>query len=994
MMTRSKGCPPARLKPGALVGAFRVLRVEPIEDLRMTAYELKHERTGAKVLHLHGDDPENLFSIGFRTPPSDSTGLPHILEHSVLAGSEQYPVKDAFNELSRASLQTFINAFTYPDKTVYPLSSQIPADYFNLARVYMDLVLNPRLLKETFYQEGHHLEFENVEDIEGDLTVSGIVYNEMKGAYSSPDTLMFKVLQENLYRDTPYAFDSGGDPDVIPSLTYDRLKEFHRLYYSPTNARFFLYGNIPPEDHLAFLEERLRAFGKIRVDSYIPLQKRWNEPAVIRERFPLDKDQDPRRKGVVNLAWLLAESVDFETVLLLQIVTHALVETAAGPLRRALIDSGLGEDLSPATGLELELRQVSLAVGLRGVDPACAQAIESLIFDTLEKVARTGFDRDLIEGALHQVEFNGREIVRGSYPFAILLMSRIYRTWLYDGDPLLGLRFSDHVESIRRRWLSDPELFQVAVRQWLLENPHRILVIMEPDHAYLEKRDTSFRDRMARLKKSLTVEEGETIRSEASALKAMQSEPDSPEAIDKLPQLKLADIPEEVEKIPVAEDRLHGIPVLAHEIFANGVAYLDLAFDVSHVPGDLQTCLPLLGKLSIGMGAAGLSYDEMAKRIAMKTGGVSYSLTSGITAAGNGNWQKMIYRIKVLHRHIPEALRILFDILAEGDLSDEDRVRDLVYEKKNRMQASVVPSGHLFAQRTAAASISLPAYRDEQWHGRTHLKFLDSIAGQFQDQKATLQENLARLKEMVFRRDGMVVNITGDSEGLKGLFDELVPLVCRLPAGGDRPAMPPSGFDLRSCHAGVHIPAQVCYVARVLPAPSYLDPESAVLMVLSKELSKGYLYNRIRVQGGAYGGMSMYDPVTGLFSFLSYRDPHLVETLKVYDEAARFVLDNPLDRKELEKGIIGTIGALDRPMDPAGKGYTSMIRNFIGITDADRQEFRNRILSMTSKTLSRAATEFLVSSWGASAVSVYASPERLAEANEILDPKLLIEPLI
>jgi presequence protease len=992
-MAQSGGCPPARLKQGILTRGFRVLRVEPIEDLRMTAYEMEHERTGAKLLHLHCDDPENLFSIGFRTPPSDSTGVPHILEHAVLAGSEKYPVKDAFNDLSRASLQTFINAFTYPDKTVYPVSSQVAADYFNLARVYTDLVLNPRLLKETFYQEGHHLEFEN-EDIKGNLTISGIVYNEMKGAYSSPDALMFKVLQENLYRDTPYVFDAGGDPEVIPSLTYDHLKEFHRLYYSPANARFFLYGNIPPEDHLTFLEEMLQGFGKIRVDSCIPLQKKWDEPAVIRGRFPLDKDQDPRKKGVVNLAWLLAENNDFETVLLLQIVTHALVETAAGPLRRALIDSRLGEDLSPATGLELELRQVSLAVGLRGVDTDCAQAVETLILDTLEKVARTGLDRDLIEGALHQVEFTGREIVRGSYPFAILLLSRIYRTWLYDGDPLVGLRFSEHVEGIRRRWASDPELFQTVMRRWLLENPHRILAIMEPDHAYPEKQEASFRENLTHLKESLSEEELETIKYEASALKTAQAESDSPEALDKLPRLRLADIPKEVENIPVAENVLHGIPVLAHDIFANGVAYLDLAFDVSHVPGELQTCLPLLGKLSVGMGAAGLTYDEMAKRIAMKTGGVTYALASGITAAGKGNWQKMIYRVKVLHRHVPDALRILFDILVAGDLSDEGRIRDLVYEKKNRIQASVVPSGHLFAQRTAAASISLPAYRDEQWHGRTHLKFLDSIAGQFQDQKTALQENLTRLKEMVFRQDGMVINITGDSEGLERLLDGLAPLVSRLPAGGNSHAIPTSGFDLEPVHTGIHIPAQVCYVARVLPAPSYLDPESAALMVLSKELSKGYLYNRIRVQGGAYGGMSVYDPVTGLFSFLSYRDPHLVETLKVYDEAARFVLDNPVDKKELEKGIMGTIGALDRPMDPAGKGYISMIRSFIGIADADRQEFRNRILSMTSEALTRTAMDFFIPSWSTSAVCVYASPERLAEANEILDPKLMIEALV
>ena len=482
-------CPAPRLRPADEARGFVVRRVETVDDICCTAYEMEHLATGAKVLHLHGNDSENLFAVGFRTPPWDSTGIAHILEHSVLAGSEAYPVKDAFNELSRATLQTFINAFTYPDKTLYPVASQVPVDYFNLARVYTDLVLKPRILKETFLQEGHHLEFVNPDDPASDLTVSGIVYNEMKGAYSSPDGLMYKALQQNLFPDNPYGFDSGGDPGVIPRLTWEQLREFHRLYYSPTNAYFFLYGSIPPEDHLAFLEDVLRGFGKVRVDSAIGLQPRWATPRSVRDCYPVGKGESLARKTAVNLAWLMAENTDPEEVLLLRIAAHALVGTAAGPLRKALIDSGLGEDLSPVTGLESDLRQVVFAVGLRGTDADKAGAVEGLVQNTLEDLAKKGFERDLIEAALHQVEFHGKEIVRGAYPYGITLMGRVFHTWLYDGDPLVPLKFNPLIERIRGRLEKEPGLFREVIRRWFLDNPHRLASVMEPSQNCMEEEE-------------------------------------------------------------------------------------------------------------------------------------------------------------------------------------------------------------------------------------------------------------------------------------------------------------------------------------------------------------------------------------------------------------------------------------------------------------------------------------------------------------------------
>jgi len=991
-MTVSNSCPVPTLAAGALLYGFRVLRVLEIPEIRITAYELEHSITGAKVLHLHCDDRENLYAVGFRTPPENSTGVPHILEHSVLAGSQRYPLRDVFNELHRGTLQTFINAFTYPDKTIYPVASQVRADFFNLARVYTDLVLRPRLLRETFCQEGHHLEFYNAEDATSELVISGIVFNEMKGAYSSPEALMYKAIQQHLYPDTPYSFDSGGDPDEIPLLTYEQFKAFHRAYYSPTNARFLLYGDISMADHLAFLEEMLAGFDRVEVDSTITSQSRWQEPASIHGSYPIAKEDDPRRKTAVNIAWMMAENIEYETALLLQIISGMLVGSAAGPLRKALIDSGLGEDLSPLTGIEPDLKQIAFIVGLRGTDPDKTQRIEALIIDTLKDIAKSGFDRTLIEGTLHQVEFNGKEIVRSAHPYGIILMGRVYHTWLYDGDPLAGLNFPRAIENIRKKWDATPELFQEIIRKWFLDNPHRLLSVMEPSKTYQAEQEEAFKKKMALLKASLSGDELENIRRDAHALKKFQAEPDSPAAAEALPRLSIRDISRSIETIPTTKSEIENVPVMMHDLFANGIAYLDLAFDVSDVPEDLQSYLPLLAKLIANMGAAGLDYEEMAKRIVLKTGGIGYHLSAGMTMDGRNNWQRLIFRVKALHRNIADTVGIISDILIAGDMSNETRMRELIAERKNDLHASVIPSGHTFARRSAGQAISIAAYRDEQWHGRTQLKFVNLIADKFNERKKELLDKLTFLQHMIFRKGRLHINLTADAEGLSLLRESVADFVRRLSGDGStgKPSIPCSFM----VHTGIAILAQVSYVAKVFSAPAYTDPLSAPMFVLARQLSSGYLYKHIRVQGGAYGGMSLYDPMSGTFALLSYRDPNIINTLNVYRKAEEFISQNKISREEMEKTIIGTIGSLDKPMDPSSKGYIAMIRDFTGLTDSDRLKFRQMILDITPELLLEAASRYFARVADTAVIAVYSSFENLQRANEILEPKLELEKLV
>lgn len=990
MSDKSK-CPQPVLNPGDILHGFKVLRVETLPGVRITAYEIKHEKTGAKVLHLHSDDRENLYAIGFRTPPADSTGLPHILEHSVLAGSGKYPLKDVFKELMRSTLQTFINAFTYPDKTIYPVASQIKGDFFNLARVYTDLVLHPRLLKETFFQEGHHLEFTVPDNLSSDLTISGIVYNEMKGAYSSPDSLMYKAIQENLYPGSIYAFDAGGDPDVIPTLTYEQFHKFHQTYYSPSNARFFIYGDIPTTEHLAFLAEMLAGFERVKVNSSIKSQKRLTKPRIVHNTYPVDKNESLTGKTSVNLAWMMSENTDYENSLILEIISGLLVGSPASPLRKALIDSGLGEDLTPVSGIEGDLKQLMFAVGLRNTDSAAAPNIEKMILATIQNIVSTGYDSELIEGILHQIEFHGKEIVRGSYPYGITLMGNVFQTWLYDGDPLIGLDFPLIIEKIRKLWAADPQLFQKMTKQWLLDNRHRIMAIMEPDPDFGEKKEKEYQKKMAKLKASFNDAELKNINTRAKELKQFQSEPDSPEAMATIPKLKIEDIPRAVEIIPTENISIGGIPALEHDIFTNGIVYIDLVFDISHIPEELQQYLPLLGKITSGMGAAGISYDEMAKRIALKMGGFGYDSSAGFSADAGSCWQKMIISGAALYRNLPEALDIISDILSAGDLNNETRMYDLIAERKNNLQSAIVPSGHIFARMTAGAALTLPAYRDEQWNGRTQLRFVQHTARNFPSVKQELAGKLEQLKAMIFTRDNLIINVTAETDGLKLVGDNIARLLDKLPATVNKQKQAPP--PLPSVQAGIAVPTQVSYVACVLKAPAYIDPASALLMVAAKELSNNYLYKHIRVQGGAYGGMSSYDPSLGLFSFLSYRDPHLVETLKVFRDAEEFLSQTEMSADDMRKAIISTIGMLDRPLDPGSRGHAALMRSIAGITDGMRQKFREEILSAKPQQLKKTISKYFSDAARSAGVAVYSAQEKLTEANKQLEEKLVLEHL-
>jgi len=629
--------------------------------------------------------------------------------------------------------------------------------------------------------------------------------------------------------------------------------------------------------------------------------------------------------------------------------------------------------------------------GLRNAQRADVEKIEKLIGDTLQKIVSDGFDEELVEGILHQVEFHGKEISRGSYPYGITLMGNVFQTWLYDGDPLIGLDFSRAIENIRKSWTDDPQVFQKMTQTWLVDNPHRLLAVMEPDPDFSQKNDAKLSRKMADLKAGFTKEQLRQIDEQAAGLKIFQSETDSLEAAATIPKLRLEDIPRQVETIPTQHKSIDSVATLEHDLFTNGIAYVDLAFDIAHVPEDLQLYLPLLGKIMSGMGAAGLTYDEMAKRIALNMGGFGYDLSAGFSTDAADTWQKMIFSFKALYRTLPEAIHTVSDILCAGDMDQEARMRDLIAERKNNLQSSIVPSGHIFAKRAAGAALTLPAYRDEQWHGRTQLRFVQQQSGDSDAVKKNLRDKLEQLKAIIFHKNNLTVNMTAEADGLKLVNDQIGRLLEKLPAG--RLAARPDEPALEPVHAGIAVPTQVSYVASALRAPSYNDPSSALLMLASRELSNSYLYKYIRVQGGAYGGMSSFDATMGIFAFLSYRDPHIVETLNVFQNAQKFYAENDMSADDMEKAIISTLSALDKPLDPSGRGYVALIRHFAGATDAMRQSFRDQIFAATPRKVRDTLAGYFEKAARSNAVAVYAAQEKLDEANKILTDKLNLEKL-
>lgn len=924
---------------------FELIRENDITEVQTHARLFRHIKTGAQLLSLENDDENKVFGINFRTPPTDSTGLPHILEHGVLNGSRRFPVREPFVELVKGSLKTFVNAFTFPDKTGYPVASQNVQDFYNLIDVYMDAVLYPLITPQTLQQEGWHYELES---LDGELNYKGVVFNEMKGAYSSPDGVMARYSQQLLFPDHVYGLDSGGDPVEIPNLTYEQFRQFHETFYHPSNAYIFIYGDDDPEERLRKMDGYLRDFDARPVDSSIPLGKRFNEPRRFTMPYDVGEastEPSPEgRKHMLTVNWLLDEMVEPERSLAWSILVHILIGTPASPLRKALIDSGLGEDLA-GVGLERDLREPYFSTGLKGVAKDDLDKVEALIFDTLAVLVEQGIDPGMLAASLNTVEFRLRENNTGSFPRGISLMIRATHAWIYDRDPITPLAFERPLNSLKARLEREPGYLESLIQGYLLDNPHRVTLILEPDATLNQRLEAEERAHLDEVRLGLSQEALSELVENTRLLKLRQETPDSPEALATIPVLTLEDLDPHVKTIPVEEFSFSGVRTLYHDLFTNGIIYLDLGLDLTQLPQELLPYVPLFGRALVEMGTEEEDFVRLSQRIGSQTGGIyTSSFTSSVRGSDRAEtW--LFLRGKSTTAQFGDLAAILKEILLTVRLDDQERFRQMVLEEKASLEAMLVPAGHQVVNSRLRARFNTADWVSEKLGGISYLFFIRQLAEAVEKDWSGVLAQLEKVRRSLVNRPGMLANVTLDADSWSRCESIFQDFLQEIPDHGTMDI--PWEADELPPHEGLTIPAQVNYVGKGGNLYELGYPLDGSMVVIRNYLRTTWLWEKVRVQGGAYGGFCLFDTRSGVFTYISYRDPNLVKTLDVYDKTGEFLRNLDLSQEELTRTIIGAIGEMDAYMLPDAKGFISMSRILANETDEYRQSLRDQVLSTT-----------------------------------------------
>ena len=957
--------------------AFTLLKEQNIPELNSVAKLYVHKRTGARLLSLINDDENKVFSINFKTTPKDSTGVAHILEHSVLNGSQKYPVKEPFVELLKGSLATFVNAMTYPDKTLYPVASQNVQDFYNLIDVYMDAVLHPILSEQTLMQEGWHFE---INDPSEPLVYKGVVFNEMKGAYSSPDGVLETVVIESLFPKHIYGVDSGGDPRHIPDLTYENFKNFWETYYHPSNSFIFFYGDDDPDKRLKLMEGYLKPFKKKKVKSVVPLAKPFKRAKKVEASYDAGGEQDTEKKHYLTVNWKLPDTSDVVLSFSLRMLAHILIGTPASPLKKALLDSNLGEDLA-GLGLETNLRHLVFSTGLKGTRARHAKKIEKLIFSTLERLVREGIDPDMIAASMNTLEFNLRENNTGAFPRGLSVMIRALSTWLYDEDPFKLIAFEAPLTEIRARLSAEPRYFEKLIQTHLLDNVHRTILRLNPDPELGRRFEEAEKTRLAKIRESLSESQIAELIENTQKLKQRQNTPDSKEALESLPVLKLADLEKQNKTIPIEVLDVQSAKVLYHDLFTNGILYFDLGFDLHALPADLLPLANIFARALLEMGTEAEDYVKLSQRIGKSTGGIRRALEATAIRGSQESVARLFLRTKATPGQVTDLLGILKEILLTANFDNRARLKQIVLEEKAGLESMLVPRGHMFANQRVSAQFSEAGWVRDHTSGISYLFALRELETAINKKWSSVLKKLEAMRAALINRNALLCNVTTDTANWNLFKPQLDAFLAALPSNNIKIA--PFKFEPVHEKEGLTIPAQVNYVAKGanLYQQGYEYDGSAI--VVTGYLGMTYLWEKVRVQGGAYGGFCTFDSDSGVFTYLSYRDPNLAATLENYDKAADYLkgLDaSHLSDAELSKAIIAAIGDLDSHQLPDAKGYTSMLRYLIGRTDELRQKTRDQILSTNGEDFI-AFGEALEKVAQSEAVAVLGSQNAIESAN-------------
>ena len=990
--------PPIDLQQGQKLNGFEVKAITPIDELRAVTIELEHHRSGARLLHLYTDDTENLFSVSFPTPPSDDTGTPHILEHAVLAGSHKYPVKEPFFEMIKMSMATFINAMTSSDHTLYPVASNVKKDLFNLAEVYFDAVFHPLLTEETFKREGHHLAPIDPEKPTGNLKITGIVYNEMKGVFSDPESRLYRASSSNLLPDTVYAKESGGDPEAIPELTYQQLKNFHKTYYHPSNGYFLLYGDIPTRDYIEFLAEKLDKIPKNETSTpSTPLipgvtqQPRWNSPQTIRDTYPVSPDESLNEKTYILLSWLIGDATDPDDLVMCYILSLILFGNEAAPLKKAVIDSKLGTDII-FSGVGSIGPNSTFYVGIKGSEKDRTEAFTTLVTDTLIELADNVFDSQLVEAAFQQSTLFYQEV---SPMFPLRMLYRVINAWIYDNDSDTFLRMGENLATIRRRWEENPAIFNEMIQERLLDNPHRLTSILSPDPNMQAKIDAELEKRTKDIRSQLSDEQMLKIAADAAELERMNGQPNPPEALAKLPQLSVNDLPDKPKHIPTTIEKVCGRDFLHNDVFSNGVNYFVLDFDIRGLPQHLWTYMPRYIDAIHKLGAADMDYTQMALRKSAVTGGIRCGVGFRTHALDpNHSLQNVYFHLKAVDDKIDAALDVLYDYVFSVNPRDTERLRDVMVQAVAEYQTEMVQDGSSTAIHHASRGLSPQGHLSEIVHGLPQLRHSESQLKDFDEHNVALMSHIEEIRDFLLNRQRVTAGFVGSDSAYKttrSKLDDWLSAMQDKPVDTDQIDYQLYGTPPREGLAG---PIQIAHCAHVMPAPHYSHPDSTLISIGTHLVRMDYILSEIRFKGNAYGARLSYSGFDSALYQSSFRDPHVARTINIFEQTIDYIKQVEWTQTDIDRAIISSAKDAEKPIRPSQAISNAQWYHISGQTNEMREQRYAQLRSATPREVKRALIQLFEENLNKAAICVVSSREKLETANSELDQPLVIEDIL
>lgn len=959
--------------------AYEILKTENLTDIQSTGYILRHKKSGARVAVISNTDENKVFYIGFRTPPEDETGVPHIIEHTVLCGSKKFPVKDPFVELVKGSLNTFLNAMTYPDKTIYPVASCNDKDFQNLVDVYMDAVFNPNIYKheEIFKQEGWHYELESKD---APVTINGVVYNEMKGAYSSPDEILQQEIYRALYPDNTYSKNSGGNPEHIPDLTYEEYLNFHRRYYHPVNSYIYLYGDMDMAEKLDWMDkEYLSRYDRIELDSTIPLQKAFDEKVDVTTKYPISAGESEENKTYLSYNVSVADVLDRKLYQAFDILDYALVSAPGAPLKKALIDAGIGKDISG--GFDSGSLQPVFSIVAKNANASEKEQFLEIIQKTLKDLVKNGINREALLAGINSSEFRFREADFGQFPKGLLYGIQCLDSWLFeDMEPFMHLQCLDTFRFLKEQ--VETGYFENLIEKYLLDNKHAAIVTIVPEKGLNAKMDQKLEEKLAQYKNSLSDEEIDQLIRDTRHLKEYQEEPSPKEELEKIPMLSREDMRKEILPLSNIEKQISGIKTICHDVAANGIDYLTLMYDVSDIPAE---DIPYLGVLKALLGYVDTktyTYADLANAINIYSGGIN----CGMGIYPNGEKEaplqvKFEVRIKTLESSLKETMSIVNEILLSSNMNDEKRLYEILAQSKARLQQSLSSAGHSVSSMRALAGFSEYAYYLDATNGITYYETVKDLEEHFDEKKQTLIAKLKQLTCQIFGTERLLISFTGDQKAFAYAEPILKEALQKQPAG--KKAHEAARISLTRRNEAFTDASQIQYVAKVGNFADHGYHYTGALRILKLILSYDYLWINVRVKGGAYGCMSGFFR-SGETYFVSYRDPNLLKTLEIYDGIPEYLRKFQADERDMTKYIIGTFSSMDTPLYPEGKGARSMNAYLQDLTEEMLQKDRDEVRNATAEDI-RALADMIQSVLQDPSVCVIGNEDAIQKEAQLFD---------